>query len=45
LPKDDPLGLRADVRAGALSSLIGIAARRSIERSSQTVRIGDLVKL
>jgi hypothetical protein len=25
-PKDDPLGLRADLRAGALSSLIGIAA-------------------
>jgi predicted dehydrogenase len=45
LPKDDPLGLRADVRAGALSSLIGIAARRSIERSGQSVRIGDLVKL
>ncbi len=45
LPKQDPLGLRADVLAGALSSLIGIAARRSIERGSQTVRIGDLVKL
>jgi predicted dehydrogenase len=45
LPKDDPLGLRADVRAGALSSLIGIAARRSIERGGQSVRIGDLVKL
>jgi predicted dehydrogenase len=45
LPKDDPLGLRADVRAGALSSLIGIAARRSIERGGQNVRIGDLVKL
>jgi predicted dehydrogenase len=45
LPKDDPLGLRADVRAGALSSLIGIAARRSIERSGRSVRIGDLVKL
>jgi predicted dehydrogenase len=45
LPKDDPLGLRADMRAGALSSLIGIAARRSIERDSQPVRISDLVKL
>jgi predicted dehydrogenase len=45
LPKDDPLGLRADVRAGVLSSLIGIAARRSIERGGQAVRIDDLVKL
>jgi predicted dehydrogenase len=45
LPKDDPLGLRADVRAGALSSLVGIAACRSIERGGQNVRIGDLVKL
>ncbi len=44
-PKDDPLGLRADLRAGALSSLIGIAAYRSIERGGQTVKIGDLVKL
>lgn len=41
----DPLGLRADLRAGARSSLIGIAAYRSIERGSQTVRIKDLVKL
>src|SRR6185295_4325599 len=45
IPKDDPLGLRADLRAGALSSLIGIAARRSIERGSQTIRISDLVRL
>jgi predicted dehydrogenase len=45
LPKDDALGQRADVRAGALSSLIGIAARRSIERGGQTVNISDLVKL
>jgi predicted dehydrogenase len=45
LPKDDPLGLRADLRAGALSSLIGIAARKSIERGGQTIRISDLVKL
>ncbi len=44
-PKEDPLGLRADLRAGALSSLIGIAACRSIERSSQLIRIDDLVKL
>jgi hypothetical protein len=45
LPKDDPLGLRADLRAGVLASLIGIAARRSIERGSQPIKISDLVKL
>ena len=45
LPKDDPLNLRADWRDGAKSSLIGIAARRSIERGGQTVKISDLVKL
>jgi predicted dehydrogenase len=45
LPKNDHLGLRADVRAGALSSLIGIAARHSIERGGQIVNISDLVKL
>lgn len=44
-PASDPLGLRADLRAGALSSLVGIAARHSIERGSQPVRIADLVKL
>ena len=42
LPKADPLGLRADLRAGALASLIGIAARRSIERGGQMVKINDL---
>src|SRR6266481_423168 len=41
----DPLGLRADLRAGARASLIGIAAYRSIERGGQTIRIKDLVKL
>jgi len=41
----DPLNLRADLRAGALSSLIGIAARHSIERGSQAIKIQDLVKL
>jgi predicted dehydrogenase len=41
----DPLNLRADLRAGALASLIGIAAYRSIERSGQKIRIPDLVKL
>lgn len=41
----DPLNLRADLRAGAMSSLIGISARHSIEGGSRTVKIGDLVKL
>ena len=45
LPKDDPLGLRADLRAGVLSSMIGISARRSIENSSRTIKISDLVKI
>jgi predicted dehydrogenase len=44
-PKDDPLGLRADLRAGVLASMIGIAARRSIERGGQMIKINDLVKL
>jgi hypothetical protein len=44
-PKDDPLGLRADLRAGLYASLIGIAARRSIERGGQAIKINDLVKL
>jgi predicted dehydrogenase len=41
----DPLGLRPDLRAGVMSSLVGIAARHSIERSSQVVKIGDLARL
>jgi hypothetical protein len=41
----DPLQQRADVKAGALSSLIGIAAYRSIERGGVPVKIADLVKL
>jgi len=45
LPKDDPLGLRADLRAGVLSSMIGISARRSIENGSRTIKISDLVKI
>jgi hypothetical protein len=44
-PSPDPLGLRADLHAGALSSLIGIAAYRSIERRGEKVKIADLVKL
>ena len=41
----DPLGLRADLYAGARSSLIGIAAYRSIERGGVPLKIADLVKL
>ena len=41
----DPLGLRADMVAGAKASLIGIAAYRSIERGGVPVKINDLVKL
>jgi len=41
----DPLKLRADLREGALSSLIGIAAYRSIERGGVPVKIDSLVKL
>ncbi len=44
-PASDPLHLRAGLRAGALSSLMGIAARHSIERGSQPVKIADLVRM
>jgi predicted dehydrogenase len=44
-PASDPLGLRAGLEAGALASLIGIAARHSIEREGQPLRIGDLVRM
>jgi len=44
-PAVDPLGLRADVRAGAFASLVGIAARHSIERGGSVVRIQELVKV
>jgi predicted dehydrogenase len=44
-PAVDSLGLRADVRAGALASLVGIAARTSIEREGAPVKIGDLVRI
>jgi len=40
----DPLGFMAGTRAGALSSLIGIAARKSID-TGKAVRIDSLVKL
>ncbi len=39
----DPLGLRADLHAGALASLIGIAAYRSIERHGEKVKISELL--
>ncbi len=41
----DPLGFHADVRAGAYSSLLGIAGYRSIERGGEKVRISSLVNL
>ncbi|MFN7993136.1 MAG: Gfo/Idh/MocA family oxidoreductase [Bryobacteraceae bacterium] len=41
----DPLQLRADLKAGALSSLVGIAAYRSIERGGAPVKIADLIRL
>jgi hypothetical protein len=41
----DPLGLRADVKAGILSSLVGIAAYHSIERGGAPVKIADLMKV
>jgi len=39
---DDPLFTRADSRAGIMSSLIGFAARRSIE-TGQRIKISDLM--
>jgi len=41
----DPLGFRADVNAGAASSLLGIAGYRSIERGGEKVKISNLVRL
>ena len=41
----DPLGLRADLHAGARASLIGIAGYRSIERGGAPVKVADLVKV
>ena len=43
-PKPDPLGRRAGSREGALSALIGIAARHSIEQG-RPVKIDELVKI
>lgn len=40
----DPLGQRAGSRAGVLSSMIGIAARKSIE-TGKSVKIADLIRL
>lgn len=42
--QNDPTGQRAGARAGVLSSLIGIAARKSIETGA-AVRIEDLIRL
>jgi len=43
-PKPDPLGRKAGSREGALSALIGIAARHSIEQR-RPVKIDELVKI
>lgn len=40
----DTLGQHADLLAGAYSSLLGIAAYRSIERKGQTVKIAELLQ-
>jgi hypothetical protein len=40
----DPTGQKAGSRAGVLSSMIGIAARKSIE-TGQSIKIEDLIKL
>ncbi len=42
--QSDPLGQKAGSHAGVLSSMIGIAARKSIE-SGKVVRISDLIRL
>lgn len=42
---DQGLSLAAGLRAGALSSLIGIAGYRSIERGGEKIRIADLSTL
>lgn len=42
---DSPLGLAAGLRAGALASLVGIAAYRSIEQNGARIRLADLVNL
>jgi predicted dehydrogenase len=44
-PADDPLGLRAGARAGVLASLVGIAARHSIERGGVPVKLQQLVRI
>jgi predicted dehydrogenase len=44
-PADDPLELRADVRAGALASLVGIAARHSVDKGGVPVALADLVRV
>ena len=41
----DPLGLRADVRQGALAALVGIAGYHSIERGGEVVKIANMVKM
>lgn len=40
----DPLNQIAGIRAGVLSSLIGVAARKSIESGGKPIKISDLIK-
>ena len=42
--QQDPTGQKAGSRAGVLSSMIGIAARESIE-TGKAVKITDMIKL
>ena len=42
---DDSLQLKAGLRAGALASLMGIAAYKSIDRNGRKIRIADLASL
>ena len=44
-PADDPLHLRAGLREGVLSALVGIAAYRSIERGGQPLRLSGLAQV
>jgi len=41
--QEDPLGKMADSRAGLMASLVGIAARQSIE-TGKTVKIAEIIE-
>jgi len=42
---DEALQMKAGLRAGALASLMGIAAYKSIDRNGQKIHIADLANL